>query len=644
MNIFKKALSTLTASALLMSVTISGVGAIGTADAAGSQSAIDLVNDMGLGWNLGNTFDCWGVSGWAASQTETGWGNQAPAEETFKAIKATGFSSVRIPVTWYENTNSSTFDIDDAYLARVKKTVDYCIDNDMYAIINMHWDWVSDGSLWLNKGEAALPQYKAMWTEIANYFKDYDEHLVFESMNEVTFDYSVLNNFNQSFVDLVRATGGNNSSRLLLLAGSNTDMTKTMNSSFVVPNDDMVAVSIHYYSPPTFCVMKSSDNWGGAVYRSTWGSDSDKNAVYNDFANMKSYFVDKGVPVIIGEYGVLTNDGKDKASIVSFLETVAKTGLSTDGISTFLWDAGDAGDMQFYSRKSGSWFDSDVENLYRTLSNSTEVYTTDWVDTGFEQVKDSSGELVPGNYNISTGSAKKFRFYYEGSYTRCSGTGGISYWDTVENAWVNNGCTFQFEIDKDGNCSISQTEADPEDSTKTVVVNSGYIVLPDGATAESVQAQIYYSGYADDNGAWHTLDSADYPVMVKAQVPGLVNVDETTTTTVTTTTTTTTTTVEETSTTTTTEPAQTSTETETAPSESATGVGGYAYGDANCDGSVNMGDVVAIMRSQADPDNFSLTPEGRAVADVYGNGDGVTNNDALAIQKFEAGIYTSLPC
>ncbi|MBQ9898426.1 MAG: cellulase family glycosylhydrolase [Ruminococcus sp.] len=642
MNIFKKALSTLTASALLMSATISGVGALGTADAAGSQSAIDLVNDMGLGWNLGNTFDCWGVKSWA-SQTETGWGNSVPSEDTIKAIQATGFDSVRIPVTWYENTDSSTFDIDDAYLARVKKTVDYCIDNGMYAIINMHWDWESGGSLWLNKGEAALPQYKAMWTEIANYFKDYDEHLVFESMNEVTFDYSVLNNFNQSFVDLVRATGGNNSSRLLLLAGSNTDMTKTMNSSFVVPDDDMVAVSIHYYNPPTFCVANQSSTWG---YSSTWGSDTEINTVYNDFAKMKSYFVDKGVPVIIGEYGVLTNGGKDSSSILKFLETVAKTGLSTDGISTFLWDSGNCGDMQFFDRNNGKWFDSSVESIYRTLSNSTDVYTVDWVDAEYEQVEDKNGDLVDGAWRIYTTSAAKFRFELTGSPNSTGGTGGVSYWDTNANdgagGWVNNGCSFRFSIDKDGNPSIYQTETDPSDSTQMIDVNAGYIILPDGVSTESVQVQIYYAGYADEAGDWHTLDAADYPVMVSAQVPGLVNADETTTTTVTTTTTTTEETT--TTTTTTTEPAQTSTETETAPSESATGVGGYAYGDANCDGSVNMGDAVAIMRSQADPDNFALTPEGKAVADVFGNGDGVTNNDALAIQKFEAGIYTSLPC
>lgn len=194
-----------------------------------------------------------------------------------------------------------------------------------------------------------------MWKEIATYFKDYDNHLVFEDMNEVTFDYSVLNKFNQSFVDNVRATGGNNKDRLLLLAGANADLTKTCNSSYIVPDDDMLAVDIHYYTPPTFCVMKQNENWGGTLPATTWGTNAEKTDLANNFAKLKTNFVDKGIPVIIGEYGVLTNEGKEQESIRDFVKTVAGTALSMNGVAGYLWDDSDSGGHKYFSRKNLSF-------------------------------------------------------------------------------------------------------------------------------------------------------------------------------------------------------------------------------------------------------------------------------------------------
>ena len=372
MKKFQKVLSALTAGVMTCSMALSTMFVPANAE---DKTAIDIVNDMGLGWNLGNTFDCWNTRGWT-TDTETGWGNAKTTPEMIDAVKAAGFDSIRIPITWYENTDEKTYDIDDAYLARIKEVIDYAYANDMYVIMNMHWDWVSDGSLWLNKGIDALPQYQTMWTEIANYFKDYDNHLVFESMNEVTFDYKTLNTFNQEFVNLVRKSGGNNSNRLLLLAGANTDLTKTCTPEFVVPDDKMVAVSIHYYYPSTFAVATISDPnnksyWG---YKNDWGTDADKQEVYNTFAKVKAYFADEGIPVIFGEYGVVTNCGKDHDSIVSYLDTIASSALATDGVTAFLWDAGDAGDMQYFSRKKLAWFDDDYKNVYKNLKeNGTSI-------------------------------------------------------------------------------------------------------------------------------------------------------------------------------------------------------------------------------------------------------------------------------
>lgn len=162
MKIFKKALSAASAAAITFTVGASSIGisgSLGSADAAGSTTAIDLVNDMGLGWNLGNTFDSWNTASYKTQpdgyvDNETGFGNVTTTKAMIDKIHEYGFNSVRIPITWYENTNSSTFDINDKYLARIKEVVDYCYANDMYVIINMHWDWESGGSLWAQQGRS----------------------------------------------------------------------------------------------------------------------------------------------------------------------------------------------------------------------------------------------------------------------------------------------------------------------------------------------------------------------------------------------------------------------------------------------------------------------------------------------------------
>ena len=398
MKLFQKFTSAVTSAVLTASMLACGSTALFTNTNAADKDAIQIVNEMGMGWNLGNTFDCWGTRGWT-TDTETAWGNVTTTQDMITAIKASGFDSIRIPVTWYENiTDPATYDIDDAYLARIKEVVDYAYANDMYVIVNMHWDWESGGSLWLNQGADALPQFKTMWTEIANYFKDYDQHLVFESMNEVTFDYDVLNSFNQSFVDLMRESGGNNADRLLLLAGKNDDLAQTCSDSYVVPDDDMVAVSIHYYTPSTFCVADINASWG---HTETWGTETEIQDVYNNFNKMKETFVDKGIPVIVGEYGVLTTekDQKDREDIVEYLNTVASTALAIDGLSAFLWDAGNAGDMQFFDRKELKWFDPTIENVYKNLKQNGagikfEYTSTKEVTIPLAEYKDENGYTV----------------------------------------------------------------------------------------------------------------------------------------------------------------------------------------------------------------------------------------------------------
>ncbi|MBR1898175.1 MAG: cellulase family glycosylhydrolase [Oscillospiraceae bacterium] len=529
MKKMKRLVSAVTAAILSVSLAAGSVPAA-PVTAAGSQTAIDLVDAMGMGWNLGNTFDSWGTAGYQTQadgyvDNETGWSNPATTKDMISAIKASGFDSIRIPITWYENTNSSTFDINDKYLERIKTVIDYAYDNDMYVIINMHWDWESGGSLWLNKGEAALPQFTTMWTEIANYFKSYDNHLVFEDMNEVTFDYGVLNKFNQTFVDTIRATGGNNANRLLLLAGANTDLDKTCNSSFTVPDDEMVAVSIHYYNPTSFTIATPGESWG----TNTW---DDTNGLAANFNKMKTTFVDKGVPVILGEYGVYdtqSNGTKDHTSTLNYLKAVASTALGTKGISAYLWDSGCGGTMQYFDRKSLSWYDSEIAAIYKELGNGAGIVSIDWVEAKCEQMKDADTGELQDRYSIDIGDSDRVKFDIalsdaQKAVNAGGGGGTISYWDNNANSgkggWFEGAITFAYTVEEDGSITLKQYGEDGE-----TVVNYGYIQLPEDVSTTNVQVSFYYAGYNDASDTWQSLDVAS---ISKAYTVGLVDGTDTT--------------------------------------------------------------------------------------------------------------------
>lgn len=380
MKFMKKLLSAVTAAAVGVSMTTALAAGVSVASAA-DMTAVELVEDMGLGWNLGNALDS--TNTWDSSLTptkiETAWGNPVTTESMIKEIKKSGFNTVRIPVTWWDMTGKSgtasmsAFDgtVGDEYLARVKEVVDYCIDNGMYAIINTHHDedWQKDTS--------QLNKFKKLWTQIADYFKDYDEHLVFEGMNEVSFSTSDAMTYNQAFVDTVRASGGNNADRLLICTADSNNTAKALSDSFSMPTDsaNMLAVSVHYYEPSTFCVADTTSSWG---HRETWGTSSDYTILENDFQKMKTKFTDNGVGVVIGEYGVCNADkyginntpyNKDQESIEKFLEAVASTAYGMDGICPVVWDDSNSGTITLFNRETLSWFDSNIQEIFTKIAN-----------------------------------------------------------------------------------------------------------------------------------------------------------------------------------------------------------------------------------------------------------------------------------
>ncbi|MCR5217640.1 glycoside hydrolase family 5 protein [Treponema sp.] len=278
-------------------------------------TATEAVAQMGNGWNLGNTLE--------ATGGETAWGAPVTTYQMIQGVKECGFDSVRVPVAWYTNgvtsvskTNGS-YKISQNWINRVDEIVSYVLACDMYCIINIHWDggWWSDFySDSESKREKAAAIYSSLWTQIAEHYKDYPEKLIFENANEELegdsdSEYEISNtDINQSFVNLIRASGGNNDKRLLLIAGINTDINKTCDSRFVMPEDTVenhLMLSVHYYTPWTYCGLWEDADWGSVQW--DWGSEDDYALMESQLAKMEK-FTSAGVPVVFGEFSACESD------------------------------------------------------------------------------------------------------------------------------------------------------------------------------------------------------------------------------------------------------------------------------------------------------------------------------------------------
>lgn len=325
-----------------------------------------LVEDMTFGWNLGNTLDVCQADrdgdGKINEHVEAGekvdetlWGNPKATKELFTSLKKNGVNAVRIPVTWRDHMDSDG-NIDREWMDRVQQVVDYAYSQGMYVIINVHHDGGGDSKFgaWIIEESQKdyntfLKKYKNVWKQIAERFKNYSDYLIFESMNEVGFDtlynknkadaYNLINKINQDFVDIIRATGGNNAKRHLLIAGYYTDIERTCDSLYKMPDDKAgrCILSVHYYTPWDFCTCDR---------KHTWGTNSEVRQMETLIGKMKKNFVDKGIPVIIGEYAA---SGSDLSSCIFFIEKLNKL-CSDYGIATFIWDSG-----RQVNRKTYKW-------------------------------------------------------------------------------------------------------------------------------------------------------------------------------------------------------------------------------------------------------------------------------------------------
>ena len=327
--------------------------------AMGMLTATEFTQRMNVGWNLGNSLDCKvktrGLD--ANVKQELAWFNPYVEKSLIDYVAEQGFDTIRIPVTWYYNTGvdeAGNLVIGEEFLARVKQVVNYAIENDLYVILNSHHD---DEIIYAGVEDAEMEQVckdaEALWRQIATYFKDYDEHLIFESYNEVdnrewswTFGERAaeqVNLLNQVFVDTVRSTGGNNENRILMVPTLIDKYNEQMLQAFVVPEDtaeDRLIVQVHAYS------MVFSQ------------------AIENDFVLMESYSRQWGVPIVIGEFGTKTNYFEPSLRTVHATNYIARA--AEHGIKCIWWDNG--GDFGIINRTDYSKSDTEmIEALFHGL-------------------------------------------------------------------------------------------------------------------------------------------------------------------------------------------------------------------------------------------------------------------------------------
>lgn len=395
-----------------------------------------FMQKMGLGWNYGNSLDqAVDTSKMTEEELakvdvnycETSANNIALTQKNVDELKRYGFKNIRIPVAWSNlmeiSEDKMTYTINKDYLQRVEEVINYCLNDGLYAIVNIHYDgdwWGQFGDEDKEIRKQAWARYEQIWTQLSERYKDYSDLLVFESANEelgdrlnddwrnrstnpktgvLTVDeqYETLNEINQKFVDIVRASGGNNEKRYLLIAGYSTNIERTCDDRFKMPTDRIegngvskLSVSVHYYTPWNYCGgSEYHQGEGDAPRLFDWGTDEQIASMHKDLDAM-SKFTEQGYGVIIGEYGVQTSaaDG-----IPAYIREVAKYAIEK-GMVPVLWDNG----TWFDREKSRVAFDN-VAQAIIDVTGSTETFKQTGVDTGkpnYTEVKDADAEnLVP---------------------------------------------------------------------------------------------------------------------------------------------------------------------------------------------------------------------------------------------------------
>lgn len=368
--------------------------ALAKAEAMSDIDGLSFLQSTKLGWNLGNAMDAWnnGIA------NETAWGNPKATPELFVALKKEGFGLVRIPVTWLGQFGSREegYRIRTEWLSRVAELAGYAHDAGLKVIINIHHDG-ADSHHWLNivksthsveDQEEVQEMIRAIWSQIASYFRNHGEWLVFEGFNEIHdggwgwrgnrndggLQYDILNEWNKIFVETVRATGGNNERRFLTVVGYVTNPELTM-EHMVIPEDsteDRLLVSVHCYDPSDYAIFAKVPEWGKTATNTlNHGQEAHFDSL---FRRLKTRYIDVGIPVYIGEYGAVHQAGYEDFRRY-YMEYVTKSAYD-NGLVPVYWDNGARGsgkeNFGLFARNSGRRFphaEAIIEAMQRAVNS-----------------------------------------------------------------------------------------------------------------------------------------------------------------------------------------------------------------------------------------------------------------------------------
>ena len=327
----------------------------------------EFVIDMGAGWNLGNAMD-------TESEDETAWGNPITTKAMIDEIAKKGFKTLRLPVTWrFQMGPAPDYVIEKEWLDKVEKIANYALDNKMYVIVNIHHDeaWIIPT---YEKVPAVKSQLIKVWTQIANRFKTYDDYLIFETLNEPRYEETpeewdggtaegrdAVNQYHQVSVDAIRATGGNNTSRKIMVSTYAASTNSNALSDYIIPNDDEnVIVSVHSYSPYLFC-LEGTDP--------TWGTEADKTELTQEFNKIHDKFEKEGRSVVMGEWGsTFNNNPEDRLAHAEFYATAC----AERGICPIWWDNGNLDEFAIFNRNTLEWTYPEIADaIVKAASNSS---------------------------------------------------------------------------------------------------------------------------------------------------------------------------------------------------------------------------------------------------------------------------------
>ncbi len=405
--------------------------------AADEKTAFEITEEMQLGWNLGNSFDATSSVDKPGLSSETAWGNPKTTNEMLDTVKNKGFNTIRVPVTWYQHLDENNV-IDAEWLARVKEVVDHCYNNGMYVILNVHHEkWVNRADLGTAYNEMK-PILTSIWKQLAETFAEYDQHLIFEVMNEPRAEgtdhewwgpkddeIETINKLNADALETIRSVESPYSdTRLVMLPGYCASSDTTIMSKTIMPDDDFVAASVHAYSPYSFAMDDKADH--------TEFTAAHQAELINIMDGIRKTFSDKDIPVVLGEFSA--SDFNNTDARCEWAEVYLKT-TKAYGFPTVLWDNNSIGGSNksenhgYLNRSTCTWY----ENSEPVIDTMLKVLDDDSIKWGSEKKSP-----VISHDDISTGTQLIDKTYdLDSSVTDGNCTPGLdASWTLLENGDV----------------------------------------------------------------------------------------------------------------------------------------------------------------------------------------------------------------